>query len=271
VSSLPQLPTLQLRQEGAVLHITLNRPEVRNALSMEMVRDLHTALSAAEGDSQTRVLVLRGAGGYFCAGADLASLASARMKLAGNPNAMAEVNAAFGQLTVDYAGTGLALVAVVEGMCLGGGLGLACVCDVVLAAEDMVMRLPETSLGVVPAQIAPFVAERIGLSQTRRLAVTGAKQNAQEALRLGLVHEVHAASELDAALARVLQQILLCAPGAIAATKKLLRDGRFVPPAAKVQDAAQVFSAAVLGPEGQEGTLAFLQKRKPSWAPPDGA
>ena len=150
---------------------------------------------------------------------------------------------------------------------MGGGFGLACVADVALAGESAVFRLPETSLGVVPAQIGPFLVERLGYAEAKRLAVTGGRLNAAEALALRLVHGVFAADALDAAVARVLTDIQQCAPGAVAATKALIAKARFQPPAALVREAAAVFSAAALGPEGIEGTTAFLQKRKARWVP----
>ncbi len=265
-----EFKTLSLRRDGhagGVLHVTLNRSEVRNAMSLAMVRELRTVLGQAEMRCDTRVIVLRGAGGHFSAGADLSDMAAARMKLAENPNALVETNAAFGELCVAFAQTGMATVAVVEGVCMGGGFGLACVADVTLASETASFRLPETSLGVVPAQIGPFLVERLGYAEAKRLAVTGARLNAAEALALRLVHGVHSGAALDAALAQVLVDILQCAPGAVAATKALIAKARFQSPASLVQEAAQVFSAAALGSEGVEGTTAFLQKRKAKWCP----
>lgn len=261
--------TLALRQHGGVLHVTLNRPEVRNAMSLAMVDELLQALRAAEADPGVRVLVLRGAGGHFCAGADLKDLAAARLRLAQaapGEDPVAEVNARFGQLCVAYARSPLAIVALLEGTVMGGGLGLACVADVALADAGASFRLPETALGVVPAQIAPFLIERIGYSQARRLAVTAGRLDAAQALALGLVHALAPAAQLDAALARTLADILACAPGALAATKALMARARFTPPAELVTHAAQVFSRAALGPEGIEGSAAFLQRRAPSWA-----
>ena len=261
------METLLARRDGPVLHITLNRPELRNAMSLAMVLELREALAAAEADGQTRAVVLRGAGGHFCAGADLRDMAGARLKLAENPEALVKVNAAFGDLCVAYASTGLATVAVLEGTVMGGGLGLACVVDVALAGSGAVFRLPETSLGVVPAQIAPFLVERLGYAEAKRLAVTGGRLDSQAALTLRLVHAVHAAGALDHALAAVLAEILQCAPGAVAATKALMARARFHTPASMVHHAAEVFSQAALGPEGVEGTTAFLAKRKASWVP----
>ena len=265
ITAQPQ--TLTLRRDGAVLHVTLNRPETRNAMSLAMVLELRRTLVEAEADGTTRVLVLRGSGGHFCAGADLRDMAGARMRLAEDPDALIKVNAAFGDLCVAFARTGLATVAILEGTVMGGGLGLACVVDVALAGSGAMFRLPETSLGVVPAQIAAFLVERLGYAEAKRLAVTGGRLDAQAALTLRLVHAVHAAGALDHALAAVLAEILQCAPGAVAATKALMSQAHFHAPATLVQHAAEVFSRAALGPEGIEGTTAFLEKRKAHWVP----
>jgi isohexenylglutaconyl-CoA hydratase len=256
---------LATRRDGPVLHLMLNRPEVRNAMSLALVLELRQALAAAEADGQIRVIVLRGAGGHFCAGADLKDMAAARMRLAEDPDAVAKINAAFGDLCVAFAATGLATVAVLEGTVMGGGFGLACVADVAIAGTSAVFRLPETSLGVVPAQIAPFLVERLGYSEAKRLAVTAGRLDAQAALDLRLVHAIHPAGALDNAVAAVVAEILQCAPGAVAATKALIAKARLHTPASLVQEAAEVFSRAALGPEGTEGTTAFLQKRKASW------
>lgn len=268
--------TLLLERQGPVLHVTLNRPELRNAMSLRMVSDLRAALRAAEDEGQVRVIVLRGAGGNFCAGADLKDMAGARMQAmqsqpqaaADEPtlDAVAQANLQFGELCLAFASTPLALVAVLEGSVMGGGFGLACVADVALAAESALFRLPETGLGMVPAQIAPFLVERLGYSQAKRLAVTGGRVSAAQALAIGLVHAVHAADQIGAALDAVLADILACAPGALAATKALMAKARLTAAAELLQPAAIVFSRAAQGAEGIEGTTAFIQKRKPNWA-----
>ena len=261
--------TLAVASRGGVLHVTLNRPAQRNAMSLQMVDELRAVLADAQSRGDVRVIVLRGAAGHFCAGADLQDMAQARQReLAGDADAIAAVNARFGQLCGEFARTGLATIAVLEGTVMGGGLGLACVVDVALAGQGAQLRLPETSLGVVPAQIAAFLVERIGASQARRLAVTGGKLGAAQALAIGLVHEVHEdGAALDAALAATIAQTLRCAPGAIAATKALMAQALHTPAADLVDDAARIFAQAARGPEGVEGMTAFLQKRSPSWAP----
>lgn len=265
--------SIRAEQTGAALHITLNRPESRNAMSLQMVAELQQVLRAAEATAGTpnavRVVVLRGAGGHFCAGADLKDMAGARMrsmqKAEGAPDPIAEVNAEFGRLCVAYAQTPLAVVAVLEGTVMGGGFGLACVADVVIASDTANFRLPETSLGVVPAQIAPFLVERLGYSQAKRLAVTGGRLDATAALALGLVHEVTTTDGLQAALDKVLSDISACAPGALAATKALMQRARFEPAPSLVVNAAAVFAQSAQSAEGIEGMTAFIQKRKPNW------
>lgn len=262
-------------QTGGIQEICLNRPDSRNAMSLQMVQELRRALSDAEasagGNAPVRVVVLRGAGGHFCAGADLKDMAAARMRAMQGSEAgsdpIAQVNAAFGHLCAAFAATPLAVVAVLEGTVMGGGLGLACVADVAIASETASFRLPETSLGVVPAQIAPFLVERLGYSQAKRLAVTGGRLDAAAALALGLVHLQVPTAQLQTTLDAVLADILACAPGALAATKALMAKARLQPPATLVDEAAAIFSRAAQGPEGMEGMGAFLQKRKPNWVP----
>jgi isohexenylglutaconyl-CoA hydratase len=265
-------PVLQ-RREGPVLHLTLNRPEARNAMSLALVQALIDGLKAAEVDGQTRVLVLRGTGGHFCAGADLKDMARSQ-QLSVDPalqgslqDPIAQTNAAFGHLCAAYARSPLVTVAVLEGTVMGGGFGLACAVDVTLASETVQFRLPETSLGLLPAQIAPFLMERLGYAQAKRLSVTGGRLGWQKALAIGLVHEAVPSEQIDACLAQQLHEILQCAPAAIAATKRLLAEGRFAEPASMINRAAEAFAQAARGLEAAEGTQAFVGKRKPSWAP----
>lgn len=259
--------TLALERQGGVLSIRFNRSEVRNAMSQIMLRELLDVLGEAEAAGM-RAVVLRGAGGHFSAGADLHDMERARSApIAHETDPIAETNAAFGHVCAAYSQSPLAIVAVIEGTVMGGGLGLACCADVAIASHTADFRLPETSLGLVPAQIAPFLVERLGYSEAKRIAVTGARFGAAEAFRIGLVHKACAnEAELEAALSATLRQILACAPGAVAATKKLLRRCRFEDPASLVEHAANLFANAARGPEGAEGLRAFAGKRKPSWA-----
>ena len=246
--------TLLVHAEGGVWTLTLNRPERRNAMSLEMVRELRAALAQAEMATAVRAIVLRGADGNFCSGGDISDMASATQVVPKDKDVdpVAEIGSQFGRLCLAFGRSHLPIVAVLEGAVMGGGFGLACVADVALASATAKFRLPEASLGLVPAQIAPFLVERIGYGDAKRLAVTGAPVDAAEALRIRLVHEVHPSGEaLEAALAATLKRVLSCAPGAIAATKALLLRARFEPPEKIIDDAASVFATAFRGPRAR--------------------
>jgi isohexenylglutaconyl-CoA hydratase len=264
MSSLPDCQTLLLELHGGVLHITLNRPDSRNAMSLQMVSELRAVLASVRDDRSVRALVLSGAGGHFCAGGDIKDMASARAQGA---DAYRELNRAFGALLEEAQHAPQVLITVLQGAVLGGGFGLACVSDIAIADHQAQFGLPETSLGLLPAQIAPFVVQRIGLTEARRLALTAARFDGQQARRLGLVHFVEQdAQALAERLDEVLQHVLCCAPEANAVTKKLLLASAGQPSSELLDEAAQWFSEAVTGEEGIEGTMAFVQKRKPRWA-----
>lgn len=257
--------TVLAEAQGSVLTLTMNRPTVRNAMSLQMVTELRDALAKAEAGGKVRVIVLRGAGGTFCSGADIADMAKAR----GEPvidgvDPFAAVNRQFGEMCLAFAMTGLAVVAAVEGVAFGGGFGLACVADVTIAARGAQFGLPETSLGILPAQILPPLIERIGYGQTRRLAVVGGFIETDEALSLGLAHEV--TDDIDGSIAACVRKILRCAPGALAATKALLREARLAPTGGIIERAARDSALALRSAEAAEGTAAFLEKRRPAWA-----
>lgn len=269
MSSLPQCETLALELQDQVLHITLNRAEVRNAMSLTMVAELATLFDAIEDDADVRAVVLRGAGGHFCAGGDIRDMAGARSEQTaeGEQDPFYQLNRAFGAMIQQVNESSKVVIAVLEGAVMGGGFGLACVSDVAIAAPSARFALPETSLGVIPAQIAPFVVQRIGLTQTRRLALLGLRIDANEALALGLVHQTCTDdSALDAALQTCVEQLMRCAPKATAATKALLHRVGHEPMTSLLDDAAAQFAEAVRGEEGAEGMQAFVQKRMPVWA-----
>ncbi|WP_426203267.1 enoyl-CoA hydratase/isomerase family protein [Pseudomonas sp. TWP3-1] len=264
MSVLPDCQTLLLEAHNGVLHITLNRPDSRNAMSLQMVAELRAVLAAVRDDRSVRALVISGAGGHFCAGGDIKDMANARAQ---GCEAYRDLNRAFGALLEEAQHAPQVLITVLQGAVLGGGFGLVCVSDIAIADHQAQFGLPETSLGLLPAQIAPFVVQRIGLTETRRLALTAARFDGTQAKRMGLVHFVeHDPQALAERLDEVLAHVLCCAPEANAATKKLLLASAGQPSSALLDEAAQWFSAAVTGAEGIEGTMAFMQKRKPRWA-----
>lgn len=262
---LPDCEELLLKLESSVLHITLNRPEKRNAMNERMVRELRAVFGAVQQDRAVRAIVLRGAGGNFCAGGDISGM-SQRTRDADASKAMWEFNRNFGRMVTEANAAPQVVIACLEGAVLGGGLGLACIADMAIADQDAKFGMPETGLGVVPAQIAPFVVARIGLTQARKMALLGNWVSGGEAKALGLVHEVtDSGPAMDAALAGVLKRVRGTAPGANALTKKLLLAVGNMDHEVLLDQAADWFAEALGSEEGAEGTRAFLEKRKPRW------
>ena len=181
-----------------------------------------------------------------------------------------EFNRVFGRMVTTVNRAPQIIVAALEGAVMGGGLGLACISDVAIADKKAMFAMPETGLGIIPAQIAPFVVARIGLTHARRLALLGDRVDGEEAVRLGIAHFLtHSKQELEAQMEKVTAQIRSRAPNATAATKRLLFDVGVVEHEALLDAAADAFTAALRGEEGREGTAAFVQKRKPFWAETD--
>ena len=266
--NLPDCKTLKLTTEGITLHIELDRPEARNAMSLAMVEELQAVFATLADSREIRVVTLRGSGGHFCAGGDIKDMAAARGRQGeGETDPFYQLNRAFGRLLTQVGASPQVVVALLEGTVMGGGFGLACVSDVAIAHAECKFGLPETSLGVIPAQIAPFVVQRIGLTQARRIALLGLRFDGVEAQRLGVVHEVvgNENALLDSTQ-KAIEQVRRCAPGANAQTKALLLQVGHKPMEQLLDDAAHRFAEAIRGSEGSEGTMAFVQKRAPKWA-----
>ena len=269
---LPETRELLCTLDGGVLRVTLNRPEARNAMTRSMVAEIEAVFASVRASRAVRVIVLRGAGGHFCAGGDLKEMMAGGLKppADGEADPVAVNSRLFGAMLRTVGRAPQVVIAVCEGAVLGGGFGLACVSDIAFAKHDAKFGLPETTRGLPPAQIAPFVVERVGLTAARRLCLTGALFDGVEAQRLGIVHEGFADdAELDRKLSITLKQVLNCAPGANAMTKEIIlnvarQDMDFV-----LDDAAGKFAKAVRGDEAPEGIGAFVQKRAPKWAQPE--
>ncbi|HEX7967647.1 MAG TPA: enoyl-CoA hydratase-related protein [Stellaceae bacterium] len=269
MAELPDCKTLLLRRDGSRLHITLNRPETKNALSGEVVRELLKVVEFLEGATDVGAVVLRGAGGTFCAGGDIKGFMAqfnSPPSEPGEKDPVAVQNRRFGAFLARFDSLPQTTVVVIEGAAFGGGLGLASIGDVAICMADARFAMSETGLGIVPAQIAPFVAARVGVSQARRLALTGERFDGREAWQIGLVHHLcEDRSALEATLLRVLGEIGRCAPGANAATKRLLLASRTTPLDQLLDQAADAFATALRGAEGREGVTAFLEKRPAAW------
>lgn len=261
--------SIELEQQGSILTLWLNRPESRNAMSLNMVKAIRQVFKSIENDMSIRGVILRGKGGHFCAGGDIKDMAQLRGEAlsVGTNQPYVDFNRQFGYMIEQVDQAPQTVVAILEGAVLGGGFGLACVSDIAISRADAKFGLPETGLGVIPAQIAPFVVKRIGLTQARRLALLGSRFEGDTALKMGVVHEVVDDQDtLNTLLEDTIQQIKRAAPHASRVTKALLHRTLNEPLNSLLDDAAQQFANAVGSEEGVEGTTAFIQKRLPNWS-----
>ena len=215
--------------EGGVLTLTLDRPEARNALTPEMLDALVAGFDEAERDETVRALVLRAAGPSFCAGGDFAGFQKliAQPAPASGADPIVAANRRYGAVLERLAGLSVPTIALVTGAAVGGGVGFVAASDFVLARADATFRLPEVTLGLPPAQVAPFVADRIGSVRARRLMLTAEPLDADAALRCGLVDHVAASdTELEAEFKRILRALERAEPAALRATKAILARDR---------------------------------------------
>jgi methylglutaconyl-CoA hydratase len=254
---------LREQRSDGVVRLTLNRPEIHNAFDDRQITELSAVLDELAGDDSVRVVVLTGAGRSFSAGADLnwmrRTSTYGESENLRDANALAALMKAMNELPKPT-------VARVNGAALGGGAGLVACCDVAVAADGALFGTTEVRLGIIPAVIGPYVVAAIGARQARRLMLTGERITAQEAARIGLVHEVVAQDQLDVAVERIVSDLLQGGPGAIAAAKRLVRDlsDRAIDQEL-IDDTARRIAALRASPEAREGLGAFLEKRKPGW------
>jgi len=255
---------LRTERDGPVATLTLDRPEVGNAIDDTLIAQFADALAACGRDAAVRVVVVTGAGRVFSAGADLRWMR--RMRDAG---AAANVEDArrTQRLFAAIAELPRPVVARVNGPARGGGVGLLAAADVVVASAESHFAFTEVRVGIVPATIAPFVIARVGAARARRLFCTGETFGAADAAAWGLVDRVVPPAELDAAVAAVVADLLKGAPGALAAAKQLVRDVGSAEPRAVASLTAELIATLRAADEGQEGMAAFLEKRPPRWVP----
>lgn len=260
-------PDLRVQERLGVLHVTLNRPDQRNALSSSMFDGLiEVAAWVARHPGRIRAVVLSGAGGSFCAGGDLEFFRDVFQGSAADADSIAAINRRYGTVLTAWDRMPTAVIAAIEGAAMAGGMGLAAIADVTLATAASRFALTETRLGLVPAQISPFVIARIGAHQARRLMLTGASFDAAEAARLGLVDEVVADSDaLDASVQRTLSDVLRCAPLANALSKFGVHRAADLGLEDLLDESAERFARTMQEPEAREGVASFFEKRRPSW------
>lgn len=249
---------------GGNATVTLNRPEVHNAFDPAMVAALTAALQRLGDDDRVRAVVLRGSGRSFCAGADIAHMKES----AGFPP---EQNLALARESARMFHTLYRLpkptIACVHGAVRGGGVGLAAACDIAIGSRDATFRLSEVKIGIIPAMISPYVIAAIGERMARRYMLSGEEFGAEEARRIGLLHEIVEPQALDSALRQMLGHLRSSGPHAVAAIKALIPlSAHCAIDEAIIEETARRIAAIRATPEAQEGLAAFLEKRPPAWS-----
>lgn len=266
MTNLPDTNKLILELEGGWLTIWFNSPENRNALSDELASELNATLDAIHDDRNVRGVTIRGKGGMFCAGGDIKAF-MAGLSGGASHDDIAAMNKRGGELFHKVNSAPQTVIALVEGAAIGGGMGLVCCADIVIATNGAKFSLTETQLGIPPAQIAPHVVRRIGLTTARRLMLTGARFDGAEAKTIGLVDDTaEDAAGIETIESDIRKSVMRCAPGANAVTKELVLAAAHLDKTTMMERAGDAFAQCLLSNEGREGVTAFIEKRKPKWA-----
>lgn len=253
---------LTVERHGGVERVTLNRPDVRNAFNEDVIADLTAWAHAAHNDAALRVVIFAGAGKVFSAGADASWMA--KMAAYTHEDNVRDARAAAAMFLAINTVPAI-VIGRIHGAALGGGSGLAAVCDIVVTESSAIFGFTETKLGILPAMISPYVLQKIGASAARDLFLTGRRFDAAKAKEIGLVHDVVEADRLDAAVDRYVTESLSAAPSAVARAKRLIPNVLGRSPSDVMDITAEAIAAQRVSPEGQEGLKAFLEKRTPSW------
>jgi methylglutaconyl-CoA hydratase len=256
---------LNAKLENRILHVTLNRPEVHNAFNRDLIEELRLAFHSACNTpvGEIRAVVLGGEGKSFCAGADVNWMRDS-LNYTEEENVQDALHMARLFETIDRCP--VPVIGRIHGAALGGGVGLAAVCDIVVAAEGTIFAFSEAKLGIAPAVISPFVLRKIGQGHARALFFTAERFGTERAVQIGLVHVVKPLGHLDEEIDRLAGEILGSAPHAIARAKALIAEVPQLTPADARQHTAETIAALRVSPEGQEGLRAFLERRKAEWA-----
>jgi methylglutaconyl-CoA hydratase len=258
-------PVLVDIDRRGVATVTLNRPQVNNAYDGGLIAALAGGLERLAAAPGLRLVVLRGNGRHFQAGADLAFL----RHLSAAP---ADENLAFSRATVAaieaLASFPCPTLALVHGGCFGGGVGMVAACDMALASDDAIFSLTEVRWGITPAPVVPVLVAAIGVRALGRYGLTAERFAAAEALRIGLLHAVCPKGGLDAAAAPMIDGILMAAPEAVAVTKRLVRRTAGLETSAEFREQLAIEAATRRhSAEAREGLASFAEKRKPAWYP----
>jgi methylglutaconyl-CoA hydratase len=254
--------TIELEIDGQVATISLNRPSVRNAFNAEMIAELTETFLGLRTRDDIRVVVLRGNGPTFSAGADITWMRSS-LDFTEEQNGADALHMSDMFAAIDEAPQ--VVIGSVHGAALGGGMGLLAVCDIAVAAEGTKFGFTEAKLGIIPAVISRFVLGRIGAHWARALYLTAERFGPDVARQIGLVHWIVATDELDDCIRAKVREVLTSGPEATRVAKRLIAEASAMPPRELRDYTARAIARVRTSPEGQEGLRAFLEKRRPSW------
>lgn len=254
--------TILVQHHAPFVTITLNRPDVRNAMSQQMVVEIREAIEALNDNRAIRAIIITGAGKTFCAGGDLKEMQSS---FAESDEQEHQRTAQLDAMLQAVQNAPQVVIAKINGAAMGGGFGLVCVSDVAVSADHVMFAMPEVRLGIVPAVISPYVINRIGLTHARRMMLIGDPCTPQQAVEYGLVHEICPADQLDERVQAILDQIQLASPHALAACKELIFHVMEREIAETTEYRTQLLNTLRRGESGQEGMRSFIEKRKPHW------
>ena len=257
------MATLTITTDDGIARVTLARPDVRNAFNAELITELRAAFERLSHDASVRAIVLAGEGKSFCGGADINWMRGA-LALSYDENVADAEEMSDMFRAIDRCGK--PVIGRIHGAALGGGAGLAAVCDIVVASDDAIFGFTEVKLGIIPAVISPFVLAKIGVSHARALFLTGERFDAARAQTIGLVHQVVGVNDLDVTIEGILAELRTAGPHAIAAAKALIPHVREASYDASRAITASAIAKQRVSPEGQEGLHAFLERRKASFA-----
>jgi methylglutaconyl-CoA hydratase len=245
--------------------VTLNRPQVNNAYNGDLIAGLHSAMDALGSESGLRLVVLKGNGRHFQAGADLAWITGVAAQ---DPAANLEVSRLTAEAVRRLDTCPVPTVALVQGGCFGGGTGIVAACDIVIASDDAIFSISETRWGLMAGIILPQLCRAMGVRQVRRYALSGERFDAAEARRIGLVHEVCPTGGLDSAGEKIVEAVLMNAPAATTATKlRTLASADAFIDDGELRDLIEEHSRTRQQAEATEGLASFREKRKPAWYP----
>lgn len=263
---LPTCQCLDLETDGGRLNLTFNRPDQRNAINSQMGEEFRQTVRWLADNPGIRVVVMRGAGGHFCAGGDIKERRGmADEQDTDGVDPLMERNREAGLAFLAFENLPQTTIAAVEGSAFGGGLGYACLADITIVTRGARLGMPETTLGVAPAQIAPFVVKRIGLTRARQLALTAERFGGEQAFEYGIAQYLCDDNALDQTVDEVVHKVLQCGPMANAVTKAIMLRVGHEDPEAMIRFSAGQFAQLNRSDEGKEGQSAFAEKRRPSW------